>query len=162
IRAYLESLSRRHFQSSSLARKLSAIRQLYRFLYIEGRRKDDPAAVLQGPKRGRALPKIMSIADVDALLSAARLQADDESQSPLARLRAACFLCVVEFLYERGLRVGELVAFPASAAQRDQEMLIIRGKGDRERMVPLNPRAKSAMKDFIALRGEARSDASKW
>ena len=88
IRAYLAKLGADGLQSSSIARKLSAIRQMHRFLYAEGKRGDDPAAVLEGPKRGRSLPKILSVADVDGLLTMARSSHDDES-SPAERVRAA-------------------------------------------------------------------------
>ena len=137
IRSYLAKLSGNGFQSSSIARKLSAIRQLHRFLYAEGKRSDDPAAVLEGPKRGRSLPKILSVADVDRLLTSARVS-DDAEKSPAERVRDARLYCLLEVLYATGLRVSELVALPASAAKRDQRMLIIRGKGGKERLVPLN------------------------
>src|SRR5437868_1016051 len=97
IRDYLGRLAERGFSAASVARRLSAIRQLYRFLYAEGNRKDDPAAVLEGPKRGRPLPKVLSIAQVDALLTAARH--DDAEQSVTQRLRAARMTCLLEVLY---------------------------------------------------------------
>jgi integrase/recombinase XerD len=162
IRAYLAALGKRGFQASSVARKLSAIRQLYRFLYTEGRRKDDPAAVLEGPKRGRALPKVLSIAQVDRLLAAARAGFEDENRPPADRLRSARTNCLLEVLYATGLRVSELVALPASAARRDQRMLIVRGKGGKERVVPLNESAKRAMADYLTLRKNEKSDGSKW
>jgi integrase/recombinase XerD len=154
IRDYLGRLSDRGFSAASVARRLSAIRQLYRFLYAEGNRKDDPAAAIEGPKRGRALPKVLSISHVDQLLSVARKAiAGDGAMSE--RLRAARLNCLLEVLYATGLRVSELVALPASAAQRDQRMLIVRGKGNKERLVPLNESAKQAMRDYLALREEA-------
>lgn len=162
IRAYLAGLAERGFQASSVARKLSAIRQLYRFLYAEGRRKDDPAAVLEGPKRGRALPKVLSIAQVDKLLAAAREGIADEKRPAAERLRAARMNCLLEVLYATGLRVSELVALPASAARRDQRMLIVRGKGGKERMVPLNGAARDAMADFLKLRKAEKREESKW
>jgi integrase/recombinase XerD len=162
IRAYLASLSARGFQASSLARKLSAIRQLYRFLYAEGKRKDDPAAVLEGPKRGRSLPKVLSIAQVDLLLARAREPIADDARAAPERLRAARLNCLLEVLYATGLRVSELVALPASAARRDQRMLIVKGKGGKERMVPLNEAAKRAMADYLGLRKAAKLDESKW
>ncbi len=161
IRAYLAKLGTGGFASSSIARKLSAIRQLHRFLYAEGKRSDDPAAVLEGPKRGRSLPKVLSVADVDRLLAAAR-DADKAEKSPAARARHRRLYCLLEVLYATGLRVSELVALPASAAKRDQRMLIVRGKGGKERLVPLNDAARSAMKDYLALRKAAGADESKW
>src|SRR5512136_1192189 len=95
LRGFIASLSERGFKTSSLARRLSAVRQLYRFLYAEGKRSDDPAAVLEGPKRARTLPKILSIAEVDGLLAQARAQAEDAEQSPAARLRATRLLCLL-------------------------------------------------------------------
>ena len=162
LRGFLTSLSERGFKASSLARRLSAVRQLYRFLYAEGKRSDDPAAVLEGPKRGRTLPKILSIAEVDGLLAQARKDMEDAEQPPAARLRAARLLCLLEVVYATGLRVSELVALPASAARRDQRMLVVRGKGGKERLVPLNQAAKRAMDDYLKLRAEAKHDKSKW
>jgi len=163
LRAYLAGLAERGFKTSSLARRLSALRQLYRFLYAEGKRADDPAAVLEGPKRARSLPKVLSIAEVDGLLAQARADADNAEQPPGARLRAARLLCLLEVVYATGLRVSELVALPASAARRDQNMLVVRGKGGKERLVPLNAAAKRAMHDYLALREAAKRDAaSKW
>src|ERR1051325_4701770 len=115
VRAYLRHLSGKGFAAASVARRLSAIRQLYRFLYAEGRRSDDPAAIVEGPKRGRPLPKVLSIAEVDRLLKAAR--AGEKSESLAERLRAARMTCLLELLYATGMRVSELVALPASAAQ---------------------------------------------
>jgi integrase/recombinase XerD len=163
LRAFLTSLSERGFKASSVARRLSALRQLFRFLYAEGNRSDDPAAVLEGPKRGRSLPKVLSIAEVDKLLAQARASAEDESQAPAARLRATRLLCLLEVVYATGLRVSELVALPASAARRDQRMLVVRGKGGKERLVPLNQAAKRAMAEYLALRagGEGKQQ-SKW
>ncbi|MFN3656083.1 MAG: site-specific tyrosine recombinase XerD [Pseudolabrys sp.] len=162
LRGFLVDLSERGFKASSLARRLSAVRQLYRFLYAEGKRGDDPAAVLEGPKRARTLPKVLSIADVDRLLTQARANVDNAAQPAAARLRAARLLCLLEVVYATGLRVSELVALPASAARRDQRMLVVRGKGDKERLVPLNQAAKRAMAEYLALRTEAKAEASKW
>jgi integrase/recombinase XerD len=163
LRGFLADLTERGFKASSLARRLSAVRQLYRFLYAEGKRGDDPAAVLEGPKRGRPLPKVLSIAEVDALLSEAKRQADDAAQQPAARLRAMRLLCLLEVVYATGLRVSELVALPAAAARRDQRMLVVRGKGGRERLVPLNQTAKTTMAAWLALCEQAgRKGASKW
>jgi integrase/recombinase XerD len=163
LRKFLASLAERGFKSSSLARRLSAMRQLYRFLYAEGKRGDDPAAVLEGPKRARSLPKVLSIADVDALLKTARANSDNTKQPPLQRLRAARLLCLLEVVYATGLRVSELVALPAAAARRDQRMLVVRGKGGKERLVPLNKQAKRAMAEYLELCRKAdRDKESKW
>ena len=161
IRAHLGDLASRGMQPATVARRLSAIRQLYRFLYAEGQRNDDPAAVLEGPKRARALPKTLTLAEVDRLLAAAGAC---DAQAPLAvRLRAARLACLVELLYATGLRVSELVALPTSAARRDARVIVVRGKGNKERMVPLNDAAKRAMTDYLALAAQAGgAAASKW
>ena len=163
LRAYLGDLAARGFKPSSVARRLSAIRQLYRFLYAEGHRSDDPAAILEGPKRSRPLPKVLTIGDVDRLIAAAR-QAADATDVPMPeRLRARRLYCLLELLYATGLRISELVALPASAARRDERMLIVRGKGGKERLVPLNEAAKAAMRGYASLLSEARElPASKW
>ena len=160
LRAHLGRLSKRGLAAASVARRLSAIRQLYRFLYSEGHRSDDPAAVIEGPKRGRSLPKVLSVKQVDDLLAQAREGVKAEAKSE--RLRAARLNCLLEVLYATGLRVSELVSLPEAAARRDQRMLVIRGKGGRERLVPLNDQAKRTMTDYLALRTEAKLDKSKW
>ncbi|MGC1466506.1 MAG: site-specific tyrosine recombinase XerD [Pseudolabrys sp.] len=163
LREFLKSLAARKFKASSLARRLSAVRQLYRFLYAEGKRSDDPAAILEGPKRERGLPKVLSIAEVDKLLEQARKGMSDDKQSLPQHLRAARLTCLLETVYATGLRVSELVALPASAARHDQTMLVVRGKGGKERMVPLNSAAKRAMTDYLALREKSgKAGASKW
>jgi len=163
LRAYLGELAQRGLRASTVARRLSAIRQLYRFLYVEGRRKDDPAAVLEGPKRTRPLPKTLTVGEVDRLLRAAG-QSDPAAPLPV-RLRAARLACLLELIYATGLRVSELVALPA-AARRDARVIVVRGKGGKERLVPLNDAAKRAMAAYLALMKEAGKDAraaaSKW
>jgi integrase/recombinase XerD len=163
LRAFLAGLAERGFKTSSLARRLSAVRQLYRFLYAEGKRNDDPAAVLQGPKRGHSLPKVLTIAEVDTLLVKARTNAEDLTQPAAAPLRAARLLCLLETVYATGLRVSELVALPAAAARRDQRMLVVRGKGGKERLVPLNQAARTAMTEYLNLQTDKEGKAaSKW
>jgi integrase/recombinase XerD len=149
LRAYLGELSRQGLRVATVARRLSAIRQLYRFLYAEGCRADDPAAVLEGPKRERALPKTLTLAEVDHLL---RVAGKSDPAAPLAlQLRAARLACLVEMLYATGLRVSELVALPMSAARQDGRVIVVRGKGNKERLVPLNDAAKRAMANYLAL-----------
>jgi integrase/recombinase XerD len=160
VRGYLGALDKRSFAATSVARRLSAIRQLYRFLYAEGHRSDDPAAVLEGPKRGRTVPKVLTIQEVDQLLAAARLAVAQAALSASERLRAARLNCLIEVVYATGLRVSELVTLPASAAERAAHMLIVRGKGGKERMVPLNDAAKEAMRDYLALRAAASPQAA--
>jgi len=153
VRGYLQSLSKRSFAAASVARRLSAIRQLYRFLYAEGQRGDDPAAIVEGPKRGRALPKVLSVKDVDRLLATAR-KAIGAGRTNGERLRSARLNALLELVYATGLRVSELVSLPASAAERNARMLVVRGKGGKERLVPLNDAAKTAMTEYRALLAE--------
>jgi integrase/recombinase XerD len=163
LRAYLGDLAARGFRPASVARRLSAIRQLHRFLYAEGHRGDDPAAILEGPKRSRPLPKVLTIGDVDRLIAAAREAAEATQVPALERLRARRLHCLLELLYATGMRISELVALPASAARRDERMLIVRGKGGKERLVPLNEAAKAAMRLYASLLGEVRDlPPSKW
>jgi integrase/recombinase XerD len=163
LRSYLALLVGRGFAASSTGRRLSAIRALFRFLHSEGHRREDPSVVIEGPKRARALPKVLSIAEVDRLLAQARAEMNRKDQSRLGRLRAARLACLIELLYATGLRVTELVTLPASAARSDTQFLIVRGKGNKERLVPLNEPAKDAMRDYLNLRAQAGSLAkAKW
>ena len=168
LRDYLADLDGRGFKSSSVARRLSAMRHLFRFLLSERVRSDDPAAILSGPKRGRGLPKVLSIAEVDRLLGRARELAEAPEIPALQRFRAMRLYCLLEVLYATGLRVSELVALPLSASRRDTRMIAIRGKGGKERLVPLNEPSRQAMADYLAamqaLRQERKSNAavSKW
>jgi integrase/recombinase XerD len=167
VRRHLGALARRGLRPASVARRLSAIRQLYRFLYAERQRKDDPAAVLEGPKRTRPLPKTLSLAEVDRLLGFAARR--DPAAALSERVRAARLACLVELLYATGLRVSELVALPIAAARRDARVVVVRGKGNKERLVPLNDAAKRSMAEYLALRAEAEAEVgavaaarSKW
>jgi integrase/recombinase XerD len=150
LRDYLADLDIRGFKSSSVARRLSAMRHLFRFLLNERIRSDDPAAILSGPKRGRGLPKVLSIADVDRMLTRAKEITLAEDASPLQRLRAIRLHCLLEVLYATGLRVSELMALPLSASRRDARMIVVRGKGNKERLVPLNEASRQAMADYLA------------
>src|ERR1051325_4578169 len=168
LRDYLADLDSRGFKSSSVARRLSAMRHLFRFLLSERIRGDDPAAVLSGPKRGRSLPKVLSISDVDRLLACARTLSDDPKSSGVQRLRAMRLYCLLEVLYATGLRVSVLVALPLSATGRDARMIVVRGKGNKERLVPLNEPSRRAMAGYLAAMEAAQSgktrktEASKW
>jgi integrase/recombinase XerD len=168
LRDYLADLNSRGFKSSSAARRLSAMRHLFRFLLNERIRSDDPAAILTGPKRGRSLPKVLSIADVDRLLVRAKQLAEAPETSAPQRLRALRFYCLLEVLYATGLRVSELVALPRSASRRDARMIVVRGKGDKERLVPLNEPSRQAMADYLATMealkpaNKKNAAASKW
>ncbi|MGY3531910.1 MULTISPECIES: site-specific tyrosine recombinase XerD [Bradyrhizobium] len=166
LRGYLADLDTRGFKSTSVARRLSAMRHLYRFLLNERVRSDDPAAILSGPKRGRGLPKVLSIADVDRMLTRAR-ELTQTDVSPAQRLRALRLYCLLEVLYATGLRVSELVSLPVSAARRDARMIVVSGKGNKERLVPLNDASRQAMADYLAalevMQPKAKkAAASKW
>jgi integrase/recombinase XerD len=168
LRDYLADLDRRGFKSSSAARRLSAMRHLFRFLLNERIRSDDPAAILSGPKRGRGLPKVLSIADVDRLLVRAKELTEAPEVSAAQRLRALRLYCLLEVLYATGLRVSELVALPLSASRHDARMIVVRGKGDKERLVPLNDASRQAMAEYLAATEALKTDkkrnagASKW
>ncbi|MBR1236811.1 site-specific tyrosine recombinase XerD [Bradyrhizobium sp. AUGA SZCCT0182] len=167
LRDYLADLDSRGFKSTTVARRLSALRHLFRFLLNERIRSDDPAAILSGPKRGRSLPKVLSIADVDRMLTRSK-ELTETDASPQQRLRALRLHCLLEVLYATGLRVSELVALPLSAARRDARMIVVRGKGNKERLVPLNEASRQAMADYLAameaLKPEKKKNApaSKW
>jgi integrase/recombinase XerD len=168
LRDYLADLDIRGFKSSSVARRLSAMRHLFRFMLNERVRKDDPAAILSGPKRGRGLPKVLSISDVDRMLTKAKNLTLEAEASALKRLRAMRLYCLLEVLYATGLRVSELVSLPISASRRDARMIVVRGKGDKERLVPLNDASRQAMADYLAAIEAQKSGkaegaiASKW
>ena len=155
LRAYFADLAGRSMAPSTSARRLSALRQFFKFLYAEGFRADDPAAAIEGPKRPRPLPKVLSEAEVERLLAAA-----GAGEGPDA-LRMVALL---EMLYATGLRVSELVALPLSALQSDPRLILVKGKGGRERMVPLGEAAVAALSDYGSVRGHfiAGSAASPW
>jgi integrase/recombinase XerD len=158
IRQYLAGLSRQGLSARTAARRLSAIRQFHRFLLTEGRRDDDPCASIDSPSQGRTLPKLLSEEEVESLLTAARSKTGPEG------LRLVALL---ELLYATGLRVSELVGLPAAALGRDPRFLIVRGKGDKERMVPLGEEAHRALLAYRKVRErfipkKGAKDAGKW
>jgi integrase/recombinase XerD len=152
LSAYLAHLGKRAFAPSSQARRLSAMRQFYKFLYSEGLRTDDPTAILDAPKKGRALPKNMSEGDVSRLLERATREANEPGDGRLSRLR---MLALLELLYATGMRVSELVSLPLKVLEQEGRFLMIRGKGNKERVVPLSRSAISA----LAAYGEAKRAA---
>jgi integrase/recombinase XerD len=168
LRDYLGDLDTRGFKSSSVARRLSAMRHLFRFLLNERIRSEDPAAILSGPKRGRGLPKVLSISDVDRMLTRAKELSQAADAASSRQLRALRLYCLLEVLYATGLRVSELVSLPRSAARTDGRMIVVRGKGNKERLVPLNDASRRAMADYLAATETAKSSkgrnaaASKW
>jgi integrase/recombinase XerD len=163
IRGFLDGIAARGFAATSQARKLSALRQFFKFLYAEGLRKDDPTATLDAPRKGRSLPKILSEDHVGTLLDRAALEAADESLPDGARRAAVRLHAQIEVLYATGLRVSELVALPLSVASRDERFFMVRGKGGKERMVPLSPKAREALRAWRAARnGDPAQVDSRW
>jgi integrase/recombinase XerD len=151
VRAYLATLEAQGFKSTSAARKLSAIRQFHRFLVAEGKRADDPAQILEGPRQGRRLPKILSLKEVDRLLAVAKEGLDLEGRPLGERLRAARMNALLELLYATGLRVSELVSLPRHALRGRDPLIAIKGKGGRERLVIVSERARAAVSLYLAL-----------
>ncbi|SFK39921.1 site-specific tyrosine recombinase XerD [Methylocapsa palsarum] len=160
IGAYLSRLEARGLKPSSSGRKLSSIRQFHRFLAAEGRRADDPAAILEGPRRGRGLPKVLSVAEVDHLLAVSKEGLGDATRPDGERLRALRIACLLELIYATGLRVSELVALPARAARVREAFMTVRGKGGRERLAPLPPPAREAIKLYRSFLEEKRPGAA--
>ena len=158
VQAYLGYLASQGQAPTSRARRLSAIKQYYRFLLAETLIADDPTAGLQGPKKQRALPKVLSIDEVDRLLTVSQQQC--EGQEGRALFRALRFHCLLELLYATGMRVSELVGLPRSVLRGDKRVLTIKGKGGRERLVPLNATARAALDAFLGVAG--RFDNSEW
>lgn len=150
VQAYLADLSARGLKPASAARRLSCLRQFHKFLHAEGRRTDNPTIVIDAPKTGRPLPKVLTVADVDRLLRVAHEGLDDPARPAGERLRAARMSCLLELLYATGLRVSELVSLPLTAAS-SQQWLTIRGKGGRERIVPISDVSRQAMAAYRAL-----------
>ncbi len=147
IRAYLSGLSDLGLAASTAARRLSAIKQFHKFLYAEGLSASNPAAVIETPRRAKALPKVLSEADVTALLE--RAQSETESAKGHRRLMAVRMLCLLELLYATGMRVSELVSLTRQTVQSDDRVLTIRGKGGRERLVPLSGAARRALNAYL-------------
>ncbi|MCA0273577.1 MAG: site-specific tyrosine recombinase XerD [Proteobacteria bacterium] len=152
VEAYIVSCEAAGLSPATRARRLSAIRQLYRFAYDEGWRKDNPAIQISGPAKAHRLPKILSEAEVDRLLASAR----DSGRNPAERARNTCLM---ELLYATGMRVSELVGLPVSAARGDPRMLLVKGKGGKERMVPLSTPAREALAEWLAIRDKAEDAA---
>jgi len=161
LRAYLVVLDQAGMKASTAARKVASLRQFYRFLYAEGQRGDDPAQALSGPKQGRPLPKTLSIADVDRLLTIVQEGIDNVDRPEGERFRAARMAALLELLYATGLRVSELVSLPLRASRTKDRLLAVKGKGGRERLVPLTDKSKETMTRYLTL-GEGRLKASPW
>lgn len=149
LRAYLKSLDYVGMTPRTVARRLSVIRQFFRFLLAERLREDDPSSTLDSPKLGRPLPKVLSREEVDRLIEAARSKGGADGG------RMATLL---EILYATGLRVSELVTLPLSAVERDPTILVVRGKGAKERLVPLSDPARLAIAAWLHVRDGALED----
>ncbi|MBP6013721.1 MAG: site-specific tyrosine recombinase XerD [Alphaproteobacteria bacterium] len=143
IRGYLGTLSEAGLKPSTQARRLSALRQLHRFLLDEDIRVDDPTSAIESPKRGRPLPKVITEVQTQSLIDAA---------ATLEGPEAVRLLCIVELLYASGLRVSELVSLPLNAVTGEKRMLLVKGKGKKERLVPLGAPAREAIKAYLQVR----------
>jgi len=147
VEAYFNALAARGLSPATAARRRAAVRQFYRFVLGEGWRTDDPSRRVEAPKKGRALPKVLSREEMDRLIAAAA--ARDGGPNGAGGLRLAC---MVELAYASGLRISELTGLSLAALARDPAYLIVRGKGGKERLAPLNDRARTAVKDYLAVR----------
>ncbi|MGO9173622.1 MAG: tyrosine recombinase [Rhodomicrobium sp.] len=147
LEAFFKARAADGLSSNSAARKLSCLKRFTRFLTAEGTRKSDPALLIDGAKAKRRLPVTLTVAEADRLLTAAHEAA--AAASGLARIRALRLACFLELLYATGLRVSELAGLPRAALQGDRQMLTVKGKGGRERIVPLNPKAREALDLYL-------------
>ena len=161
VRAYLAGLAQSGIAGSSQARRLSALRQFFGFLYGDGVRPDDPTVAIDAPKRGRPLPKTLSREDMDLLCETAARKAE-------ANAEGVRLLCIVEMLYASGLRVSELATLPLAAVRNRDGVLLVKGKGGKERLAPLNPSARTAIERWLQVRdgflprGERRRPAERF
>lgn len=163
LEAFLADRAAGGLAANSAARKLSCLKRFTRFLHAERKRRDDPAQLIDGSKANRRLPMTLSIAEVDRLLAAAHGAASSAEGG--ARRRAVRLGCLLELLYGTGLRVSELVSLPRNALQGDRSMLTVKGKGGRERIVPLHARARDALDRYIETALPAHSSSAsdmKW
>ncbi|ODT82297.1 MAG: site-specific tyrosine recombinase XerD [Pelagibacterium sp. SCN 64-44] len=149
VTAWLDDLKEQGLSASSSARRLSAVRQFHKFLCADNIRGDDPTRIVASPKARRALPKVLSVAEVDRLLSLAEAEAN-ASASPQKQQAAQRLYVLLEMLYATGLRVSELVSLRRAAIMRDAAFLTVMGKGSKERVVPMNDRARDAVRAWIA------------
>lgn len=152
LKDYLQDLSQKTHNKGTnnskiavrtVARRLSALRQFFRFIVSEGTREDDPTSTIESPKQKRTLPKTLSEAEVDQLIKTAGASGTGES----VRL-----VCLLEMLYSTGLRVSELVGLPLSAIGEDNQFLMVTGKAGRDRMVPLTEPAQKAIEKYLSIR----------
>ena len=149
VTAYLDQLRRDGLSASSSARRLSAIRQFHRFLCADNLRGDDPTRIIASPRTSRALPKVLSIAEVDKMLALAEAEVNLAAE-PDQHFAALRLYLLLELLYATGMRVSELVSLRRSAVMRDASFITVTGKGNKERIVPLNDRARDAIVTYLA------------
>lgn len=156
VEAYFADLNDRGLSAATASRRRSALRQFYRFCLEEGWRNDDPSRRVEAPKRGRPLPKVLSREDVEQLIAAAG------ARDGVQGLRLAC---LIELAYASGLRVSELVSLKLDALARDPAFVLVKGKGGKERLAPLNDQARSAVRAYLSVRSEflpKGDDANPW
>lgn len=159
IAAYLRTLSDAGMAASTRARHLSAIRQLFKFMVAEGQRNEDPAHGVTAPRKARTLPKTLTVLEVDRLIEAARARIPGTHGRE--RVRALRLYALLEVLYATGMRVSELVTLPRSVLAGDPRVLTIVGKGQRERLVPLNPAARAALDAYLSIGTNGEGDVSR-
>jgi len=149
IRRYIAGLNAQGFAVTTVQRRISAVRQIHQFLFAENLSNENPADIIESPKASRSLPKVMSHQEVDVLLESARhklLQAKGKK-----RLDGARMWCLLELLYATGLRVSELVSLPRAVLRQDSQLIVIKGKGGRERLVPIGDEARRAVSEYLEL-----------
>lgn len=151
LSAYLSHMAREGFKPTSQARRLSALRQFYKFLYAEGLRSDDPTGILDAPKKSRPLPKTIDVDHVTALIGRAELEAAETGPDQFSKMR---MLALLELCYATGMRVSELVSLPERVLHETGRFLVIRGKGNKERLVPLSRTAMAAVVRYGAMKAE--------
>lgn len=159
LRDYFSDLEARGISAATAARRLSALRQFFQFLFAENHRRDNPTTVIDAPRGRRSLPKTLSEAEIEKLMAQALAAVEDSSVK--AKFKAVRFHCLLELIYATGLRVSELVGLKLGAVEGDQQFLVVRGKGGRERLVPVGRSAADALRSYLALRGEALAAAGK-
>lgn len=160
IRSHLAGLEASGMARSSAARKLSAIRQFHRFLHGDGLSGDNPATAIESPRAGRPLPKVISEAEVSLLIETARARTKKLKGKALAK--AWRLLCLLELLYATGLRVSELVGLTVRAATAERDFILVKGKGGRERLVPVSAGARAAVAVYLDVLAKAGGGGSKW
>jgi integrase/recombinase XerD len=160
VRGFLAARGARRLSAASLARRLSAIRQFNKYLNAEGWRRDDPTLAIEGPRRSRPLPKLLSMAEVERLIATAREGLDVAERPVRERLETARIACLIELLYASGLRVSEALSLRKAAATTKAPLIAVMGKGGKERLAPLSGPALAAMMAFRDLLGQAAPGAA--